>query len=41
MERGSFGRVIVGAVVSAAVLSGCSVTSGVKYALRTDVMYRR
>ena len=28
MERGSFGRVIVGAVVGAAVLSGCSVKSG-------------
>jgi plastocyanin len=28
MERGSFGRVIVGAVVSAAVLSGCNLKSG-------------
>ena len=28
MERGSFGRVIVGAVVSAAVLSGCNVKNG-------------
>src|SRR3954451_4153700 len=28
MERGSFGRVVVGAVVSVAVLSGCSVKSG-------------
>jgi plastocyanin len=28
MERGSFGRVIVGAVVSAAVLSGCSLKNG-------------
>jgi plastocyanin len=28
MERGSFGRVIVGAVVSAAVLSGCNLKNG-------------
>ena len=28
MERGSFGRVIVGAVVCAAVLSGCNVKNG-------------
>ena len=28
MERGSFGRVIVGAVVSAAMLSGCNLKNG-------------